>query len=533
MSNINELSINGVRAIEGTQEKVRDVLDLLQKKVNLSDYPESVRQLNVSLSQAQRICLFVGLCDKSKRSLEEIESIPTSAINAPFWNSFFSKSNIRTLLEPLIKLRYHDVEADWTSENIVSKVIGLEMLRGRDILLQEGTLDEWLTCQPLNRRFLQQTIPALDLCIGEYENKMPAKLDLNSTNIANTQVLIVGTTGSGKTNLMAVLLEQIRKISVDSNYPVNFLLFDYKGEFSDPSNSQWLEQFETDTGAILDPMTQPLPFTPFKDFSGRPINEVNLYATTLATALGSIASVRLSANMDNRLSEAIIQAYKQKSMKPISFKDILKAYKDILPDKKKDDTDSVISILAQLERNNIFADEDRIDLMKDCYIINLGRFNKDGVMAKAIVYFVLSKLNNIYEQLPKQEVAGDRVELRHFTIIDEAHYMLGFENRPLQNLIAVGRNKGMSIILATQNMESFKSKHFDFYANAQYPLMMRQQQQNDGVLKDLFGVSGHELNNLKKAISGLEKGELITKDAMSKELGIGKCWKKISVTHLI
>lgn len=89
--------------------------------------------------------------------------------------------------------------------------------------------------------------------------------------------------------------------------------------------------------------------------------------------------------------------------------------------------------------------------------------------------------------------------------------MLGFENKPLQNLIAVGRNKGMSVILATQNMESFKSKYFDFYANAQYPLIMKQQQQNDAVLKDLFGVSGGGLQELKQAIAGLQKGELITR----------------------
>jgi len=154
-------------------------------------------------------------------------------------------------------------------------------------------------------------------------------------------------------------------------------------------------------------------------------------------------------------------------------------------------------------------------------------------MAKAIVYFVISKLNSIYEKLPKQAMNDERVELRHFTIIDEAHYMLGFENKPLQNLIAVGRNKGMSIILATQNMESFKSKYFDFYANAQYPLIMKQQQQNDNVLKDLFAVSGNALIELKQAISGLEKGELITKDAENMSLGIGKHWQKIKVTHLI
>ena len=61
---------------------------------------------------------------------------------------------------------------------------------------------------------------------------------------------------------------------------------------------------------------------------------------------------------------------------------------------------------------------------------------------------------------------------------------MSFDNKPLQNLITVGRNKGMSIILTTQNMEDFKNRGFDFYANAQYPLIMRQQQQNDQVLKE-------------------------------------------------
>ena len=163
----------------------------------------------------------------------------------------------------------------------------------------------------------------------------------------------------------------------------------------------------------------------------------------------------------------------------------------------------------------------------------VGRFPKDEILAKAIVYFVISKLNNIYEELPKQAVNDERVELRHFTIIDEAHYMLGFENKPLQNLIAVGRNKGMSIILATQNMDSFKSKHFDFYANAQYPLIMKQQQQNDSVIRDLFGVSGSALQDIKQAITGLQKGELITRDSANAALGIGKTWQKIKVTHLI
>ena len=155
------------------------------------------------------------------------------------------------------------------------------------------------------------------------------------------------------------------------------------------------------------------------------------------------------------------------------------------------------------------------------------------IIPLAIVYFIVSKLNILYENLPQQAKEENLVQIRHFTIIDEAHYMLDFDNRPLRNLIAVGRNKGLSIILATQNMESFKSKHFDFYANAQYPLIMKQQTISDSVIKDLFGVSGKELQEIRSEIAGLQKGELIIKDQNAFLLDIGKKYKKIKVTHLI
>lgn len=533
MSNINLLTVKAVTAISGMHERIADVKAAIEQRLNLEEYSDNIRPVTLNHSVVLRICLLAGLSDKSPRTINDLNDYNLVKSNTPYATTFFTKSDVGTMFEILLKMRYHDVEADWTSPNLVSKVIGREILRGRDILLKEGGIDEWLTYAPLRAGRLLTDIPELNLRIGEYENGMDACLDINSREIANTQILIAGTTGSGKSNLISLLINQIRSASSDTHYPVNFLLFDYKGEFSDPANSSWLELFDTDKSAILDPIREPLPFTPFKDFTGRPINEVNLYATSLASALSAIAPAKISANMDNRLSEAIINAYKEKGLKSITFSDVLENYIALLPQKKQDDTDSVISVLSQLVRNRIFSEEDKIDLMKNCYIINLGGFEKDGIMAKAIVYFVISKLNTIYERLPKQAANEDRVEIRHFTIIDEAHYMLGFENKPLQNLIAVGRNKGMSIILATQNMDSFKSRHFDFYANAQYPLIMKQQQQNDNVIKDLFGVSGSALQEVKQAIAGLQKGELITRDAANMALGIGKSWQKIKVTHLI
>ncbi len=56
---------------------------------------------------------------------------------------------------------------------------------------------------------------------------------------------------------------------------------------------------------------------------------------------------------------------------------------------------------------------------------------------------------------------------------------------------------------------------------------------SDGVIRDLFGVSGKEFYDLKAAIAALQKGELIIKDNTASILGIGNKWKQIKVSHLI
>ena len=233
----------------------------------------------------------------------------------------------------------------------------------------------------------------------------------------------------------------------------------------------------------------------------------------MANALCAIDKASISANMSNRLSEAIVDAYKKTNGRPITFGEMLNQYRSKMVNPDKDD--SVSSVLKQLVRNNLFETEDKVDLVNECYIVKMDSFPKDGVIAKAIVYFVISKLNNIYEKLEKQATNDECVQIRHFTIIDEAHYMLDFDNQP-------------------QNMDSFKSKHFDFYANAQYPLIMKQQSINDSVIKDIFGVTGKDFNDIKSEIASLQKGELIIKDDTMALLGIsGKNYKKIKVTHLI
>jgi energy-coupling factor transporter ATP-binding protein EcfA2 len=528
------INLQNIRQAEGIIESLHEVKAKIEQRINLAKYSANQKPVSLAGNKIMRICLLAGLSNKEQRDLNSIEQIQISKSGNRIFETLFTLYNLGTAYSALLKLRYNGMQIDWENTALKSKIVNAEILRGRDVLLKDDTIEDWL----LNTIILSGggkagTIPFLNLNIGTYEDEIPATLNLNGRDIPNTQILVAGTTGSGKSNLLAVLINEIRSLSIESHYPVNFLLFDYKGEFSDPANNAWLTLFELDRGSILDPIVEPLPFTPFKNFTGKPQNEINLYSTELANALCSIDRASISANMSNRLSEAIINSYKRTQNNPVNFEGIIKEYTDLQPDKEKDKDDSVKSVLKQLIRNNLFVNEDRIDLIKGSYIVKMDSYPKDGPIAKAIVYFIVSKLNTIYEKLPKQAVDENTVELRHFTIIDEAHYMLGFDNKPLRDLIAVGRNKGLSIILATQNMDSYKSEYFDFYANAQYPLIMKQQSINDGVVKDLFGVSGKDFQEIKEAIAGLHKGELIIKNPTAAVLGMGKKYKKIKVRHLI
>ena len=82
-------------------------------------------------------------------------------------------------------------------------------------------------------------------------------------------------------------------------------------------------------------------------------------------------------------------------------------------------------------------------------------------------------------------------------------------------------------------MASFKSRYFDYYTNAQYPLIMKQQTIDNNGLKDLFGATTKELQDIRAAIAGLQKGELIIKNQDAYLLGIGQKYKKIKLTHLV
>lgn len=528
------IKLINIRTAEDLIPLITKLKNTIEEKLNLKEYSSDIKSVQVSNNLMQRLALMAGLYQEYNRSIDEIENIKLNP-SSHFHDTVFTRNNLSNLWSVLLKIRYKENNINWDDIPLKSKIINLEMINGIKFLLSEGNLDNWLQYQvgKFSGFKPSEKIPLIDIYIGDYEDDLPANLNINGLDIPNTQILVSGSTGSGKTNLLAVLLKKIRECTIETSYPVNFLLFDYKGEFSDPANYHWLSMFEVDRNSILDPINEPLPFAPFKDFTGKSQNEINLYATELSNALLSLDRASISAIMADRLSQAVINSYERSENKPIDFELIFEEYVRLQPPKDAESTDSVKSLLNQLIRSNLFTGETDFNLIQNSLIIKLDSFPKDGAIAKAIVYFTISALNNLYDKLPIQLKSEECVQIRHFTIIDEAHYMLDFDNRPLRNLISIGRNKGLSLILATQNMESYKSKYFDFYANAQYPLIMKQQTINDKIIKDLFGVSGNDFQEIKNEISNLRKGEVILRNPTASALGLGKKYKKIKVSHII
>ena len=150
MSNIQSLTINKASAIDGMHDRIQDVKSALEQRINLNEYSENIQTVTLNFSVVLRICLLAGLSDKAPRSVDDVDKFNLSVSHTPYATTFFTKANIGHLFAVLIKMRYHDVEANWEDRGWISKVVGREILRGREILLKEGGVESWL--RPLQIR---------------------------------------------------------------------------------------------------------------------------------------------------------------------------------------------------------------------------------------------------------------------------------------------------------------------------------------------------------------------------------------------
>ena len=196
------INLQNIRQAEGLMDSLHDVRNKIEQRINLEKYSINHKQTVLNGNKIMRICLLAGLSNKKQRDIASIEQIQLSKTGNRIFDTLFTLHNLSAAYSALLKLRYHGLPVDWENAVFKSKMINAEILRGRDLLLKDDILDDWLlNTISSSRAGKAGSIPFLNLNIGNYEDDIPALLNLNGRNIPNTQILIAGTTGMGKSNL--------------------------------------------------------------------------------------------------------------------------------------------------------------------------------------------------------------------------------------------------------------------------------------------------------------------------------------------
>ena len=71
--NVQDIKLEGMRILEGTHDLLEEVKYAIEQKLNLSDYSDMVRPVVLNFTTVMRICLLVGLSDKTPRSKSKVE----------------------------------------------------------------------------------------------------------------------------------------------------------------------------------------------------------------------------------------------------------------------------------------------------------------------------------------------------------------------------------------------------------------------------------------------------------------------------
>lgn len=361
----------------------------------------------------------------------------------------------------------------------------------------------------------KHTNEALDVFIGrKILQKEEIILELNNTNKhANSHLAIMGKPGVGKTQFLLKILTDIR---IQSNYQVNFIFFDYKGDVVD--NNKFVELTRARTYRLL------------KDNQGIPINpfilpyydsqSILVSAREKAESFASINS-KLGVVQKGTLSDAIQTAYerRQVSNPPCpDFQDIQEIVLDIYQSQGKRD-DSLVEVLRDLAQFNLFWEHGNDaqpleNLYNKTMIVDIHHM---PVLKELVAYLVIERLYKEMSTLNDTEIKEGRRSIRTILVIDEAHNYLPQKNIFLQRIIREGRSKGIVVFFASQSPNDYQQNYFNFQELLEFAFVFQCEGVSSSSVQDILGCSQKTSRELQSEISRLEPFQVVMKGINKKD----------------
>jgi len=279
--------------------------------------------------------------------------------------------------------------------------------------------------------------------------------------LANQHVLIVGTTGAGKSQTTSGFLYELNL----QNVP--FLILDFQGEYiSDTLTKKDGTTFiEATNSNEFDP-SRGMNINPLELSTNSSTGEKVSYMNNVYQVSGILKQIFGLGDIQHPLlKDAIKRAYQEKGFsisdrntwnnEPPQFHDIW----TILEFMEQNEGKNVKNLKYRIEElfeNNIFTSPDEgfsiSEILNQNSIINLSTLPTSELM-KSVARFVLQ---SVYNRMLSE---GPSKEIKLYVVIDEAH-KLSYD-QTLTELIREARKYGVGFILASQSVRDFDTVVFE------------------------------------------------------------------------
>lgn len=331
-------------------------------------------------------------------------------------------------------------------------------------------------------------------------------IELNNTEkYANSHLAITGKPGTGKTQFLLKLLADIRH---QSNFLINFVLFDYKGDVA--SNDKFVNVTRSVVYTLPDVS---IPINPFI-LPSYDDQSILISAREKAESFSSINS-KLGPVQKGNLTSAILAAYEKRKQLGQLFPDFDDVYSIALENYEQDgrNHDTLIEILRDLSSFNLFwkhgSNQKLIDKpTSKTFIVNLSRL---PVLKELAAYLVIERLYKEMTTLDDSPVVNGKRTIRTILVIDEAHNYLSQKNIFLQKIVREGRSKGVFVFFASQSPDDYLQDFFDFQQLLEFAFIFGSDGISSRSIQSILGCSRQTANDLQMEISRLLPFQAISK----------------------
>ncbi len=277
----------------------------------------------------------------------------------------------------------------------------------------------------------------------------------SNTDLMHLNMGIVGDLGTGKTQLLKMLVAQLkRQADAKQPNPISVLILDYKGDFLGVRD----DFLNAVGGRLLEPRGIPLTPIGLQD-----VNDRQERAKKKADFIDVLTKIDsgVGAVQVHHIRETLDDVWDNVGPSPTMEQVAQRYFANV-----NQEPDTVYSLLETFTDAEVFSTDPNEfitfeELMHESLVVlNLHAIGRDDRLKNSLVALFLNHYYEYMLNLRRWDFQGDDPELRRlnsFLVIDEAKNIMPKKFRALGTILREGRDFGVGVVLASQYLNDFKT----------------------------------------------------------------------------